>query len=166
MMKAIVYLICISLLIFTACVCRAEIAEEKMDAITEAIQARLPQWKKNDTEILLEKARHSGEVSYVSRQGNGETVRIKVIGETILLDGEDISGKLGNKVTYGDNSPIIGPTKNSDFTTGQNSPLIKTSLYIDLYIEMAKIGFPICFILNIVFILIARKKNLLSLQTK
>lgn len=44
-------------------------------------------------------------------------VEIKA-GDTVLLNGKDVTGNLGSKIAHGDHSPIIEDIQNSQITTG------------------------------------------------
>ena len=51
------------------------------------------------------------------RTDDGRLIPIEVMGESILINGKDISGNLGSKTTQGANSPIIEDVTGSQITT-------------------------------------------------
>lgn len=94
--------------------------EEKIASVTEAIQAAMPSWTTQQTRDLLEASKFSGANTQTILTDNGVT-KLEVHGETILLNGKDITGNLGSKITNGPNSPIFGDINGSQIATGPNS---------------------------------------------
>lgn len=155
-MKVFISLIVVFILTFIAIDSNAEPNNELVLKITEVMKAKIPSWSEKDTLKYLSVAKNSGDYQAVFSIENGKMVRLKIMGDTVLIDGKDISGNLGNKTTHGSNSPIIETPINSPFTTGNNSPQIESLLYINI----AKIGFPLSIALNflLVFGIVHRRR--------
>ncbi len=129
-MKKIVLILMLFLSI--AFVAHAEWTEDKIISITNEIQKTGIKWTKQQTEELLRQARFTGDFTEVIMTDKG-VLRIKIMGETFLLNGKDISGNLGSKITHGNNSPIIDNIQNSQITTGNESPIDNSKIQkIDL----------------------------------
>ena len=125
--------------------------EEKKKAITDYMHEIRRDWTAQDTELLATgKIPHAESASNVYIGGkpvqplltadDGRRIPIEVIGESVLINGKDISGNLGSKTTYGSNSPIIEDIRNSQITTGNASPLSKdsgTSYSINISLSVA-----------------------------
>jgi len=139
-MRAFIITVFVALTVPTALVAQGilteEKTEEKIASITEAIQESLPSWTLSKTRSLLEQSKFSGVVveSHFTDQG---VTSIEVHGETILLNGKDITGNLGNKTTHGDNSPILGDIRGSQVATGPNSHASSNSYIISLAFNLA-----------------------------
>ena len=120
----------------------AELSDEQIEIITQKIQKEDSTWTKEETLELLK----SGDQTIAMNTKDNRVVRIHVMGDTILLNGKDITGNLGSKITYGDKSPIIETGDNNLVTTGDNSPIRQT---INIYTIIASIAFPLSLIFNI-----------------
>ena len=124
---------------------------EKKRAITEYMHEIRRDWTAEDTELLATgQIPHAESAARVYIGGkpvqpfitadDGRRVPIEVIGESVLINGKDISGNLGSKTTYGSNSPIVEDIRNSQITTGSASPLAKdsgTSYSINISLSVA-----------------------------
>ena len=62
-------------------------------------------------EQIIKSASNSG--SYVSNIGKEYFIQGFGYGNTILVNGKDITGNLGSSITYGNQSPIISGNKNN-----------------------------------------------------
>ncbi len=108
--------------------------QEKAQLLTEYIQKTHPEW-------TYEKSLHTiidakGWVEWTT----GPDPAIKIMGETILVGGKDITGNLGSKTTTGDYSPIVennggtfnnGPTQESHWFS-MNNPFVYVFVFIVL----------------------------------
>ena len=111
----------------------AQWTDAKKQAVTDYMHQFRQDWTLDDTELLLEgKVPHGAEANVFinNRPSNmrlkaddGRSIPIEVFGESILLNGKDISGNLGSKITHGANSPIIEDVNNSQISTGDKSPI-------------------------------------------
>jgi len=95
-------------------------------------------WTEQDTELMSQgTVPHTEADVYVNgkpinlrlKTDDGRLIPVSVIGESILVDGKDLSGNLGSKTTNGDNSPIIEDVSGSQITTGNSSPISRQSNY-------------------------------------
>ena len=95
-------------------------------------------WTAQDTELMAQgKIPHAEADVYVDgrpinlrlKADDGRLIPIEVMGESILINGKDISGNLGSKSTQGANSPIIEDVTGSQITTGNSSPISRQSNY-------------------------------------
>jgi hypothetical protein len=161
-MKKTFYMMVLGLIFLSPSLVKSELSEEKIKKITQELQKELPNWTENDTTNLLQEAK-SGEISrtIMTDPDKGAT-SIKVIGETILLNGKDITGNLGSKTTHGNYSPIIEEVNNSQIAIGSQNKLRNetknTNVSLNIFLSIA---FPISFASNIFFVvklLKARKK--------
>jgi hypothetical protein len=157
-LKSLVLLLCCCL-IGAAAIYAAEWTEEKKKAVTEYMQQYRRDWTFQDTELLLK-----GKVPYAAEAGvfvngrpidmgirtdDGRRIPIEVFGESILVDGKDVSGNLGSKTTYGSHSPIIEDVRNSQITTGNSSPVSKDT-HFGLTINLSlSIALSLSFVLNL-----------------
>jgi hypothetical protein len=110
----------------------AEWTKEKRQAVTEYMQQYRRDWTPQDTELLSQgNVPHSEADVFVNgrpinlrlRADDGRLIPIEVLGESILVNGKDLSGNLGSKTTTGANSPIIEGVNNSQITTGDRSSI-------------------------------------------
>jgi len=133
--------------------------QEEMNQITNEIQKSIDSWTIEDTAQMLHEAQSSGEYLQTVLTDKG-MVSIKIMGETILLNGKDISGNLGSKITHGDNSPIIEDVKDSQIAIGDKAEIrddTKTT-NINLNITLVfSIALSLSFIFNI-YLFFSRRK--------
>jgi hypothetical protein len=114
----------------------AEWSAEKKEAVTEYMQQYRRAWSLQDTEALARGSVPHSQYS-VSIEGrainqriiadDGRRIPVEVFGQSVLVDGKDLSGNLGSKTTYGTNSPIIEGVRNSQVTTGNSSSITATT---------------------------------------
>lgn len=90
--------------------------------LTLEVQKRAASWRIEDTRKMLEGAANTGTTMQPVFTSDGP-IMIQIMGKTVLIDGEDVTGRLGSKTTYGANSPIIGDVTESQVTTGDESPI-------------------------------------------
>lgn len=117
----------------------AQWPEAKKQAITEYMQQYRLDWTPQDTELLAQgKVPPHAEadvfinnrpVNLRIRADDGRLIPIEVLGESLLVNGKDISGNLGSKTTHGANSPIIEDVRGSQISTGNRSPITGPSNY-------------------------------------
>ena len=156
-MKRIIYIFVLILTISPSVY--AEWTEEKIIHLTEEIEKTGISWSIQQTEEMLRAARNAGDYSSAMMTDKG-MVRIKIIGETVLLNGRDISGNLGSKVTHGDNSPIIEDVKDSQLAIGDNAQVrgdTKTTNINIKVILILSISLSISLIFNIYLFFSKRK---------
>lgn len=164
---------------------QAEWTEVKINHITREIRKIDASWTTQKTVEHLNRASNAGIYSAALNTAKGVLFRIVITGESVLLDGRDISGNLGSKTTHGDNSPIIENVENSQIVTGNkssigsnnnkitavkniknsqvsigdNSTVAKnTSSKVSLNISLY-LGFSLSVILNLYFIFIRKRKK-------
>lgn len=101
---------------------RAQSAEQKIENITTELQKYKSSWTTQKTIRLLQDAQNVMMDVRVLIDDTGKTRKLTVLGgETVMVDGQDISGNLGSKTTHGDNSPIIEDVKDSQIAIGGHS---------------------------------------------
>jgi len=69
---------------------------------------------------MLADASHAGDYN-LDFINDTSIVRIKVMGDTVFLNGKDITGTLSSNTTYGNNSPIIQNNTNSNIVVGEKN---------------------------------------------
>lgn len=105
---------------------------QKIEQATEYLQQYRKQWSRADTEALLaghgERAVNiggtadSGGTSMASiATDDGRRISLVASGDSLLIDGKDVTGNLGSKTTYGSNSPIIDNIKDSQIAAGSQN---------------------------------------------
>lgn len=126
---------------------RANWSQENINQITKEIQKNIPDWTAEKSIDILNKSESFGHYTKAIPTDKG-IIRIEIVGETILINGKDISGNLGSKITHGNNSPIIGDVKDSQVAIGEQATAKKETkiLKINLYLSIA---FTVSFITNI-----------------
>ena len=107
-------------LLKNAVLTNSTVAPDQIAKLTQAIQQQVPSWSQGQTVKLLEEASRGGQSSILISSDTG-AVRIEVIGDTVLLNGKDITGNLGSKTTYGNQSPIIENSTNSNIIVGDKN---------------------------------------------
>ena len=89
--------------------------QEELNNLTVELKKYDNTWDYWKTIALLTEAGHAR--NYMGSIGNvGMTI---FDGKTIIVNGKDITGNLGNKTTYGANSPIIENIKDSQVAIGE-----------------------------------------------
>lgn len=143
----------------------AEWTQQQVQDLTTEFRKYKQNWTIQQTEDLLKKSKNDGTLQTGIRADNGNFVGIEIKGHTVLLDGKDITGNLGSKTTYGDNSPIIEDIQNSQITTGDKSPIQKDitrttifNIHIVIYFALS-IALTVSFIFNIAFYRRFRKQK-------
>lgn len=96
---------------------------DTVNNVTVYMQTCFKAWTEQDSLKMLEESTHSGE--YSTMVVGEKTCRVKIVGETVLINGKDISGNLGSKTTYGNNSPIIEGNGNIVNSNNNNSEILK-----------------------------------------
>jgi hypothetical protein len=130
-MKALRIYVLIAVLCFIPHVQGAWTAE-RLEAATEHMRQYRKDWTAADTEKLLthgpdRAVNMAGSISGFIRDDRGGIVRVMVSGDTVLVNGRDISGNLGSKTTYGAHSPIIENIRDSQVAAAQGSSVVKDS---------------------------------------
>lgn len=95
-------------------------SEENKKNLTTILQQYMPEWNENKTEKMLRDSESSGEYSSVFMTNKGK-LAIKIMGNTILVNGKDITGNLGSEITHGNFSPIIKNVNDSSIAIGNNN---------------------------------------------
>ncbi|MBN1694661.1 hypothetical protein JW879_04565 [candidate division WOR-3 bacterium] len=138
---------------------RAEWTQEEIETITSEIRKKLPSWKIEATAEILKESEGSGEHIEKIKTNEGE-ISIKIMGKTVLLDGKDISGNLGSKITYGDNSPIMEDVDNSQIAVGDQATAKKTSINLFLILAISlSIPLSVSFVFNIILLKKLKKER-------
>jgi hypothetical protein len=136
--KGIAWLFLFLCILATATSGAAPWSATKKQAITKYMQQYRHDWTEQDTELMSQgNVPHTEADVYVNgkpinlrlKTDDGRLIPVSVIGESILVDGKDLSGNLGSKTTNGDNSPIIEDVSGSQITTGNSSPISRQSNY-------------------------------------
>lgn len=130
----------------------AELSDEKIKIITQRIQEECNSWTQEET---LEFISTPGPKDLVFGGDKG-VVQLKKMGDTILLNGKDITGNLGSKTTYGDKSPIIETKDNSLVTTGDRSPISQKITVYNFFIHMT---LSVSLVLNFYLFYKLKRKN-------
>ena len=139
------------LILFCIPVAKAEWNQEKIKGLTKEIQKEIKEWTIEDTKLMLREAKFASDYNF-ARFSNGKMVSIKVIGgETVLLNGKDISGHLGSKITHGDNSPIIEDIVDSQIAVGKQATVSGKNINFNLTIALS-FALTISFVFNLCFI--------------
>ena len=123
-------------------------ADWNVEKITKEMQGNIDDWTIDDTLQILEKAR-AGLYSETRGTYKGKVI-IQITGETFLLNGKDISGNLGSKITHGDNSPIIEDIEDSQIAIGNQAKASEKNTNFNLNIVLS-FAFTISFAFNIYF---------------
>jgi len=124
---------------------KASWTQEEIETITSEIQKKLPFWKIEETVEILKISESRGGKFIDSRQNEeGKKIIIEIMGKTILLDGKDITGNLGSKITHGNYSPILENIDNSPIAVGDQAIATK---------ETKKTNINLSFTLSIAFCL-------------
>lgn len=114
----------------------AEWTEQKKNQVTQYMQQYRHDWTLADTQLMSQgRVPHTTATVYIENRplnlrlvaDDGRLIPIEVLGQSILVDGKDLSGNLGSKTTQGANSPIIENVTGSQIATGQGSSVTKDS---------------------------------------
>src|SRR5262249_35246829 len=97
-------------------------------------------WKTEDSVSLVQGGSPPGTAlnTFMGRSGSstrtgtittdsGALLPAMLTGESLLINGKDISGNLGSKTTHGANSPIIENIRDSQIAAGEGNSVIKDS---------------------------------------
>ena len=113
--------------LFVASTTWAAWTPERLDAVTEYMRQFRKDWTRADTDELVTNGPKravnlAGSVSSgLIYDDKGGRVAIVITGDSMLVNGKDISGNLGSKTTHGANSPIIENIRNSQIATAEHS---------------------------------------------
>jgi len=110
----------------TAGTLEAAQSSAKINSITEHLQVYRHDWTAKDTQELLKGASGHGMQFTSILADDGNQVKLTITGDTVLVEGKDISGNLGSKTTTGANSPIIEDVRDSQIATGDKSSATNT----------------------------------------
>jgi hypothetical protein len=112
----------------------AEWSQQRKQLITQYMQQYRRDWTLADTELMSQgTVPHTQASVFVEGRpinerlvaDDGRLIPVEVLGQSILVDGKDLSGNLGSKTTHGPNSPIIEDVSNSQIATGPGSTIAK-----------------------------------------
>jgi hypothetical protein len=151
----------------------AQWPEAKRQAITEYMQQYRRDWTRQDTDLLAQgqvPPHAEADVFINNRPSNlriraddGRVIPLEVLGESLLVNGKDISGNLGSKTTHGANSPIIEDVSGSQISTGNNSPITGRSNYtINISLSIA---LSVSLALNLYFLKKIRQRRTTARKT-
>ena len=106
--------------------------QERLDAATEHMRQFRKSWSPADTDRLIARGPErgvnlAGNISGFVTADNGDRIAVVVTGDTVLVNGKDISGNLGSKTTYGANSPIVENIRDSQVAAGERNSVTKDS---------------------------------------
>lgn len=105
----------------------AEWSQEKLERATEYLQQYRKDWTLAETRQLVTKGgfvniegspSHGGTSFDAIKADDGRTISLMATGDSLLVDGKDVSGNLGSKTTYGAGSPIIENNRGSRIAVG------------------------------------------------
>lgn len=97
----------------------AALTDLQKSTITRMLKTKIPDWSEEKTNDMLNQAKNAGDFTAVYGGGT----KIKIMGDTVFIDGKDVTGTLGSKNTYGDNSPIVENNTDSHIATGPNAKI-------------------------------------------
>ena len=116
--KITVFIVLFSFPLFS----EAQPTEQKIETITRELQKYKSSWTIQETTKLLRDAQNVAMDIHVLTDDTGKIRKLTVLGgETVMIDGKDISGNLGSKTTHGNNSPIIEDVKDSQIAIGDHA---------------------------------------------
>jgi hypothetical protein len=124
------------LFVFALPASAVEWSAEKQQSVTEFMQQYRRDWTAQDTVNLSHgKVPHTTATVFIEgrplnlrlKADDGRLIPVEVLGQSILVDGKDLSGNLGSKTTHGSNSPIIENVSGSQIATGPGSAAMKDS---------------------------------------
>jgi NADH:ubiquinone oxidoreductase subunit len=144
---------------------------ERLDAATEYMQHYRKSWTRADTDALVANGPdHAvstpGSVTGSIDDDNWRRVPVVVTGDSILVNGKDISGNLGSKTTHGTNSPIIENVRDSQVATGQGSSATNnTTSNVTVNVSLS-IALSFSVVLNLYLLLRLRRRRLSEPSTR
>jgi hypothetical protein len=144
---------------------KASWTQEEIETITSEIQKKLPFWKIEETVEILKTSESRGGKFIDSRQNDeGKKIIIEIMGKTILLDGKDITGNLGSKITHGNYSPILENIDNSPIAVGDQAIATKETKKTNINIAFIfaislSIPLSVSFVFNIILFRKLKKKR-------
>ncbi len=130
-MKLLSILVVISTLFFSQSLLAAW-TKDRLETATEYMKQYRKDWSLVDTNHLIEEGPERGVNLAGNKSGfvtadNGDRISVIVTGESVLVNGKDISGNLGSKTTYGSNSPIVENIRDSQVAAGEKNSITKDS---------------------------------------
>jgi hypothetical protein len=141
----------------------AEWTQEIVEAATLEIQKTSPSWTIEETIAILKE--YEGPEPSIQTIGRKEgKFNITLNGETILINGKDITGNLGSKITHGDNSPIFENVDNSQIAVGEKATASKetkkTSINLAFIFAISlSIPLSVSFVFNIILLKKLKKER-------
>jgi hypothetical protein len=119
----------------------AKWAPDKIEGATTYIKQYRADWTVKDTTQLIDGTLDKRDVmivNYGMKAGTTPTsvvatitaddktnFSVMITGESMLVNGKDVTGNLGSKTTYGSNSPIIEGNQNSQIAAGSQTSVQK-----------------------------------------
>ncbi len=126
---------------------------ELLTAYINRYYPKIPWTLEESSEQILQSSKSV--ITIFTVQNQGQLVKGQIMGNSIFINGEEITGNLGNKTTYGDYSPIVGENNG----TLNNGPRItESSFFIDLFVTV--IGGLVVFALTYFLLKYFKKRNL------
>ena len=136
----------------------AEWSAEKQAFITDYMHRYRRDWTLADTQQMAQgTVPHTEATVFIEGRpinsrlmaDDGRPISVEVFGQSILIDGKDLSGNLGSKTTSGTNSPIIENVTGSQIATGPGSSIVKdTSSTVSVNISLS-IALSVSVVLNL-----------------
>ena len=112
----------------------ADWSDDKKAIITEYMQQYRRDWTLADTDLMSHGTiPHTQASVFVEGRplnqkliaDDGRRVPVEVFGQSVLVDGKDLSGNLGSRTTHGANSPIIENVTGGQIAAGQGNTIAK-----------------------------------------
>lgn len=119
-------------------------SNEKLEAATTALQQYQKKWRLQDTVSLIEgkyvdpasttptvtfggegKDHPPSQITASIVADDRREISVTIMGESMIVDGKDVTGNLGSKTTYGANSPILGSINSSQVVIGGGNSVAK-----------------------------------------
>lgn len=134
-------------------------SREKTEQVTDYLRQYRKDWTSANTDDFLTgkgqtvnmggAAQDGGTTTLTIRTDDGRAISLVATGQSLLVDGKDVTGNLGNKTTYGANSPIIENIKDSQVAAGaQNSVARDTTTNYSLTISLS-LALSVSVVLNL-----------------
>ena len=144
---------------------RAEWSSEKVDQATEYLRQFRKDWTRKMTEDFLSgqgsavnvggAAKSGGTTMLTIHADDGRAIGLVATGESLLVDGKDVTGNLGSKTTYGANSPIIDNIKDSQVAAGSQNSVARDTTNYSLTISLS-LALSLSVVLNLYLLRKAR----------